>query len=161
MASKQFLAIVEGPEFARVESQLSKEDSGLPHRAHDEIHDQAERLAEKAANRVRRLPIRGSSGRHTGLRQRVAAGVKVVGSRGQVAITTSMVERDEAIIPRGLDRRSGWRHPVFGNRSVWVRQRPFRSGWFTDTMQDGQSDIKDGLEDEIQQSAHRIAEQGH
>jgi hypothetical protein len=73
---------------------------------------------------------------------------------------TSMPSNDEAIIPRGLDRVSGWRHPVFGNRSVWVRQTASKPGWFTDTLGDGRFDIQEGLTDELETSAHNIGAAG-
>jgi hypothetical protein len=71
-----------------------------------------------------------------------------------------MPESDEAIIPRGLDRAAGWRHPVFGNMNVWVTQTASRPGWFTDTFADGRRPIQEGLTDELEGSAHRIAAAG-
>lgn len=51
-----------------------------------------------------------------------ASGAKVPGEHG-------------ASMPRRLDDAAGWRHPVLGNRQVWVRQqgRP----WFASTIYRG------------------------
>jgi hypothetical protein len=145
-----------GPEWGRVENALEHEEHSTPARLHFELRQSAEEVAEEARQRVRQLPTRGRG--HTGLRERVAAGVRVTGVSGFYRITTSMPSGQE-IIPRGLDRRAGWTHPVFGN--PWsVRQRPLRSGWFMDSFQDEQSDMSDELEDVLEDSADTIAAAG-
>lgn len=150
-----------GPEFKRVEGALAVQDATIPRRVHRAMRSHAERLAEKARQKVIRLPIRGTSGKHTGMRARVAAGVRVVEAGNAVRVITTMPEQDEAIIPRGLDRKIGWRHPVFGNRNVWVRQRPYRAGWFVDTFAEGGDDIADGIEDVLEDAADNIAARGN
>ena len=116
-------------------------------------------MADKARTRVRRMPVRGRSG-HTGLRRRVAQSVRVIDVPRGVRITTVMAQRDEDIIPRGMNRPSGWRHPVFGQRAVWVRQRPMRAGWFSDSM-DRDHEIAVALDDTLEDSADRIARRGN
>jgi hypothetical protein len=155
-----YVVIRAGDEWRRVPRALNKENETLPHRARDEVRKHAHKLAAQARRRVRKLPVRGRAG-STGLRKRVAAGVKVVNREGQVRVVTTMPSRDEAIIPRGLDRAAGWRHPVYGNRSNWVVQRPSKPGWFTDTFRDGRDPIKNSLEDEMDQSARRIGRAGN
>lgn len=65
---------------------------------------------------------------HFGLRAAVARGVKsrvkysgyTVGAR--IYEDTSALPEDQRKLPRYLNRPSGWRHPVFGNRDQWVHQ---------------------------------------
>lgn len=156
-----YMVILPGPEFDNVPNALEAVGRSLPVQLRRVVNGEAEDLAKEAARVVRRLPIRGTSGKHTGMRRRVAQGVHVQDrGRGDVRITTSMPRRSEAIIPRGLDRRAGWRHPVYGNKNNWVRQRPVRPGWFTDTIADGRDSIQNGLEDQLEQAAHRVAAAG-
>jgi hypothetical protein len=151
------VGVVTGPEWDRVARVIGAQDNSLPSRLHFSLRRDAEQRAEQARERVRRLPVRGSAG-HTGLRERVAAGVHVTGGLGFWRITTSMPSGQE-IIPRGLDRKIGWTHPVFG-RDDTVRQRPFRSGWFLDSFQDGQEAMAANLEDVLEDAADVIAAAG-
>lgn len=154
------LVIRKGAEWGRVSRAITTEDKVIPNSSTRALRRLARRRAEIAKERVRSLPVRGSSGRSTGLRQRVAAGVFVEDVPNGARVRTSMVQRDEAIIPRGLDRAQGWRHPVFGNREVWVRQRPLKTGWFTGTFEDAQGPAEDELEDILERSVQAIAAQG-
>jgi hypothetical protein len=151
--------VVKGPEWERVAAQLAVEEKQIPKNLRHQVRRNAESLAERAKQKVRRLPVRGRAGT-TGLRQRVAAGVHVVDVVNGSRISTSMAERDESIIPRGLDRKVGWRHPVYGNREVWVQQRPYVSGWFTDTIADGHDEIEHDLDEVLNDAAERIAARG-
>ncbi|OII61213.1 hypothetical protein BJP40_06715 [Streptomyces sp. CC53] len=152
--------VVPGPEVQRVSAALGQEDVAIPRQSRQVVRREARRLARVAQNKVRSLPIAGSSGRHTGLRRRVAAGVRVVDVPEGAHVQTTMAERDEAIIPWGLDSPKGWRHPVFGNREVWVQQRPHVHGWFRGTFEDGEHLIEQSLEDVLERSARRIAAEG-
>jgi hypothetical protein len=149
--------VVAGPEWGNVVRALGFEDEILPAKLHFTLRRDAELNAQRAKQRVARLPVRGHAG-HTGLRERVAAGVRVTGSLGFYRITTSMPSGQE-IIPRGLDRAIGWTHPVFGH-DVEVRQRPFRSGWFLDTFQGAQEEMASHLEDDLEDAADFIAAAG-
>lgn len=71
-----------------------------------------------------------------------------------------MADPDEAIIPRGLDRPQGWRHPVFGNKDVWVTQRPLRPGWFTETFANGHDEIENALTDALEWARDTVAAAG-
>lgn len=151
--------IVTGPEWKRVEAALAKVDAAFPAELRNQVEDLAEPLAQKARDKVVSLPTPSNSG-HTGLRARVAAGVAVaVGGGPGVRITTSMADPDERVIPRGLDNGpKGWRHPVFGNRAVWVQQPGY--SWFLETMQDSQDDFEGALTDVIEDMANDVADAG-
>ncbi len=63
-----------------------------------------------------------------GLRAAVAQGIKgkvsytgrKLGAR--ITVDTSHLPPSQRTLPKHLDNPRGWRHPVWGNRSVWVRQ---------------------------------------
>lgn len=160
MAARLRYVITTGPEWERVAAALGQEGVAIPRKAVRIARRNAAFLAEKARRKVRVLPVHGHAG-HTGLRRRVAAGVRVQDRPNGARVVTSMVERDEAIIPRGLDRAKGWRHPVFGNREIWVRQRPMKTGWFTDTMANGYDEYQDDMERMLEDSVEYIAARGN
>lgn len=155
------IVITAGDEWIRVPNALGREDDRLPRAAAGESRQAAVSLAREAQRRVQRVNVVGGPEGSTGLRRRVAAGVRVRPRGSGARVTTSMADRDEAIIPRGLDRSRGWSHPVYGNRNVWVRSRPSRPGWFTDTFQDGRGDLEEAITDEIEKSANNIARAGN
>lgn len=113
-------------------------------------------LRDVARKKVLAQPTPQNAG-HTGMRAEIARGVRVRRvAPGTIRLTTQMSESDEAMLPRGTDMpRKGWRHPVFGNRDVWVRQHgPY--SWFIDTMQDGEDNIRERLELVLERAAERI-----
>lgn len=155
------VVITAGKEWITVPNALGREDRRLPRAATGESIEAAESLARQAQRRVRRVQVVGGPEGSTGLRRRVAAGVRVRPRGSGARVTTSMANRDEAIIPRGLDRKQGWRHPVYGNKNEWVRSRPSNPGWFTDTFEDGKRPLEESLTDEIEKSANNIARAGN
>jgi hypothetical protein len=74
---------------------------------------------------------RGGHGRpdtSTGLRQRVARATRMSVRQNGIAISVSGTRVDAryptlAMYLNGFPRKRPWRHPVFGNRLVWVAQR--------------------------------------
>lgn len=127
---------------------------------------------------IRTLPVRGARGggksareihqqranfkrvrmRSSGLRESIARAIKAristAGSGAAVRIRTSASElpADQRKLPRYLDRDKGWRHPVFGNREVWVAQ--YGRPWFGETLK------KEGpaVRREVLEAMHVIAE---
>lgn len=72
--------------------------------------------------------------RGAGLRETVAAGVKLqVTAKGVKIIASSaqLPEKQKSLVRR-LDSDKGWRHPVFGDREVWVTERG--GPWFGATI---------------------------
>jgi hypothetical protein len=126
------------------------------------MDDAIDPLVNSARAAALRVEIQGGPEGHTGLRGRVAGGVGVRAGLGfsrnlaYFRIYTSMAERDESIIPRGMDRAAGWRHPLFGNKNHWFTSRPQRTGWFTDTIADGRDEIQRALEGALQRAADII-----
>ena len=101
---------------------------GFGSRARAQFDAAAEmRRASKAAVRGRTVRARRSS-LGTGLRERVARSVKskvqYTGFRlgAKVYVEVSNFPHSQRKLPRHLNRPGGWRHPVFGNRSVWAAE---------------------------------------
>jgi hypothetical protein len=71
----------------------------------------------KAADRARR--------RAAGLRETVARATRLqITAKGvRFLVDSKQLPADQRSLPRHLDSDKGWRHPVFGNRSVWVSQK--------------------------------------
>ncbi|MGW2206754.1 hypothetical protein [Streptomyces sp. NPDC001774] len=152
------LRVEKGPEWERVIAALRHAETAIPADVDEGTGDSTEGLAEKAAHEVTTVDIPGHSGKSTGLRARVAAGVEVVGESGRYTVTTSMPEADEAMLPRGLDSgpSGGWRHPVFGRSNVFQRG----SQWFIGTIGSGGDDIERRLHNVLESAAEAIGRAG-
>jgi hypothetical protein len=146
-----------GPEWKRVADTLAAQNAMLGDRFRSELRDAADELARRAQANVMQIPVH--TGQHSGLRARVARGVGTKITKSGVQITTSMNEQDEINLPAYLDSQSGWRHPVYGNRHVWVRQMTGGS-WFRATIEHGQPMIQDRLEEVFENAARAIARAG-
>lgn len=81
----------------------------------------------------------GSSGLREGIAARVAVQIMTGQSREGVRISSS------GLLAGAWQAQSGWRHPVFGNRSVWAQQRG-RPGYFYRTIGRGSPRVKSAVE---------------
>lgn len=154
----RLISITTGPEWKRVEAALAAVDARLGEEFRNELRDAAEDLADRAKRAALQIPAYGS--KHSGLRARVAEGVGVkLTSTVGVEITASMNYRDERNLPAYLDAQAGWRHPVYGNRSNWVRQSTGGS-WFEEPIANGQSMIENRFTGIFEQAARDIAHEG-
>lgn len=151
------VSVTDGPEWKRMEMSLAAISKELPEKFRAEIREAAGSLVNQAQRAVERIPVYGSQ--HTGLRARVAAGVGVRITREGVEISASMNYKDERNLPAYLDARAGWRHPVYGNRSNWVRQSTGGS-WFQEPIASGQDMIEHRLTGVLEQAARDIAHEG-
>lgn len=59
--------------------------------------------------------------------------------------------------PKRLNRAGGWRHPVYGNREVWVQQHG-KVDWFDRAFQGRESHYKAAVEQAMEAMARRIAD---
>ena len=59
--------------------------------------------------------------------------------------------------PKRTNRASGWRHPVWGNREVWVTQRG-KLEWFDRAFQGREGIYKQAVEEAMEDMARRIAD---
>ncbi len=154
---RQVVSVTTGPEWKRVAVALREVDKSLEAKFRREIRNEADKLAAQAQGRVMRIPT--TTMKHSGLRARVAAGVGVKITGHGVDITTSMNERDETNLPAYLDQQTGWRHPVYGNRHVWVRQDTGGS-WFRETIEDGRPDVENALSDVMEDAMDTVSRAG-
>lgn len=154
---RRIISITTGPEWKRVAKELERQDRELADKFRREIRDAGNDLAKLAAVEVMR--IQGHTGQHSGLRARVAKGVGTKITASGVQITSSMDDQDEVNIPSYLDINRGWRHPVFGNRHVWVTQET-GGAWFRDTIAHGQPMIQERMEEIFENAARSIARAG-
>lgn len=154
--------VILGDDFRKTRAALAHVDRELPRRFRQKLIEAAKPAVQDAQTRVRSIPVSGEEG-STGLRRRVARGVRTVASPSAdipyLRIITTMPEADEAVIPRGLDRQEGWRHPVFGNRDVWVTQHTGGS-WFREAIADHREDFEQGLHEALEWAADYIDEAG-
>ncbi|WP_051819252.1 hypothetical protein [Streptomyces sp. NRRL S-920] len=147
-----------GEEFRRTANALREVDRSLPGKLRKDMERALRPAVADAKARVRSLPVQGTSG-HTGLRRRVARGVRIQARTGKspiLRVTTSMAERDEQNLPGYLDRPQGWRHPVFGNRHEWVTQHTGGS-WFREPLADHRQEIAQSLRQVLDDAAETIA----
>lgn len=152
-----------GPEFRRVAVALREVDSSLPTWLRREMRNVVNPVVQQARARVRTLEVQGGPAGSTGLRRKVASGVRVragVGRSPRLRVVTTMPSPDLAAIPRGLDSPQGWRHPVFGNTDVWVQQLPVQGGWFSETFSNSQDEFETGLTGVLEEARDRIAAAG-
>lgn len=109
-----------------------EQGKGLRRELIRELRREAQSLAGNVRDAIRRWPVEPPDDR--GLREMIARRVRVkvrlTGRSPGVRITVGKV--DGTNLPRLINRGS-WRHPVFGNRDVWVTQTGSR-GWFSRTI---------------------------
>jgi hypothetical protein len=162
MARNIQIAIIAGDEFRRVGDALREIDASLPGEFRKELRDAAKPFAQEVKARVRRLPTPRHAG-HTGLRARVARGVRVqakLGRNSGVRIVTSMDRRNEAIIPRGLDSRTklrGWLHPVFGHGPMVLQEG---GSWFIEPLSEKRPQLVKVLLHVLNDAAQRVERAG-
>jgi hypothetical protein len=128
---RQHLVYVDmGPEWRTVRATLNREESSADRKLHHAIEEAAGPIIAKVQREALELPARGR--KHTGLRGRLAAGVRPEVTPSGIRIVAT-AEPGERALPRGMDNGPrGWRHPVYGNRDVWVQQRG--GSWFREPI---------------------------
>jgi hypothetical protein len=156
---RQHLVYVEmGPEWRTVRAALNREESSAQRKLGNALEDATQPIIAKVRREAMALPARGR--KHTGLRGRLAEGVRAeeVGE-SSVRIVATAVDPTERALPRGMDNGPrGWRHPVYGNRNVWVQQRG--GSWFREPIAESGDTIERKLTDVLEQMADNIANAG-
>lgn len=153
-----YFVVVAGPEFERVERALSVQAKTLADKLDKELEDTANKTVVKV--QAAALAIAAYGHEHTGVRIRLARGVKLVRSVEDFRIITSMDEPDEVALPRGFDTPiTGWLHPVFGNQKNIVRQIP-EDSWFRETVRDDQPTFERNQVEVIEDARDDIADAG-
>ena len=115
-----------------------------------------ESLEAKALTGKARIDVGGTKKRvlaASSLRATVAKGVQInnrsSGPRAGVRVIqrSSLMPADQRSLPRMMNAGK-WRHPVFGNRNVWVEQT-FTPGWFSKPIQKHRPEIREAIEAEM------------
>lgn len=110
--------------------------------------------ASRKLNRTGRK-TRAARGGH-GLRATVKRGIKskvaYIGRKlgARVTVETNHMPPSQRKLPRHLDNPRGWRHPVWGNRSIWVRQ--VGAPWFSGPIERHRVSIRR----EVQQDVNEV-----
>lgn len=104
------------------------------------------------------LPAKGP--RSTGLRRRMGSAtspqVRTGGRNPVVAVRISRARMgDKAGAARGMDRRE-FKHPVYGNRDVWVSQRG-HPGWFEHAVHARERQVRTSMRAVLDQIEHDLA----
>lgn len=156
------LVVTAGSEWNRVITALEVIDRTMNGKLQTAMEEGVKPAIAQAKADVRGLELPGGPIGRRGLQNVVASGVRMVSGSGptinRIRVITAMPESDEAVIPRGMDRRIGWRHPVFGHRDRWVQQ--LGGSWFLDNMQDAERPIEENMTDVLEEQAHFVAEAG-
>lgn len=157
------MAIVEtrvttGEDFKRVLAALKVQDATLPGKFKRKLRSESQEVVKKVQTKVLTLPTTGRQS--TGLRKRVARGVRLKINRGgdSIRIITTMTDPREAVIPRGLDTPFGWYHPVFGTEEIV--QQPGH-GWFRETALDHRDEFVSAFERVYIEARDMIADAGN
>lgn len=96
---------------------------------------------------------------HGGLAKRITTGIgvrtRLLGSGAGVQIRKGGAYRGAA---SSLDDSGTFRHPVYGNRSVWVQQSaPGAKGWFTEEIEKRAPEFRKHIEQVLTDTANKIA----
>lgn len=166
MASKLRMSLVADPdaEFARVTAKLRAAGRG------DLQRNMVSRLRRRGKPAVRAvqgairgaklpaLPSRGG-GASSGLRGRAAAAIGMSVTPNGVSIVVDGKKVDPAYgtsLVLALNGLSKLRHPVFGNRSVWVRQQASTYGLFYKALEPFSEQWRKDVEQVIADYAREI-----
>lgn len=126
-----------------------------------ELRDAARPLVPELQSAVRALPDASPAEAVPSLREAVASqitvGARLSGRSTGVKVTvgTKKDPRGFKFAARKLNRRSGWKHPVFGNRDVWVTQTGRE--WFEPTILAKREQVRGAVVTAIESMAQRIA----
>lgn len=107
-------------------------------------------------------PLKESAKRsaQTSLPRRGGLAAKVAGSRFATRSRLSGRDPSVRITAKGMDLRSldtgSLRHPVFGNRKVWVTQRVAR-GWFSKPIESGADEVRREILNVLEDITRRLA----
>jgi hypothetical protein len=124
--------------FLRLTTALKSEEDGKALRSdlNKNLRAAVQPAIVAAQTAVRAMPVKGAD---QGMRSAVAAALKPairasgVYSGVSVSAARGKYPRGFQNAPAALNRKAGWRHPVYGNKGVW-RNQIGQPGWFDDAM---------------------------
>lgn len=153
-----------GSEWDRVIAALAEVADTLANAIRSRVAIMVDPWIDQAEIDVESMPIKGV-GKQTGLRDNVARHVSKnvdgVAEDFTVSVDANLPGNEgEQIIPLGLDRLTGWRHPVFGKRNTWVQQIPLSHEWFTDQFEGRDEEVSSAIEGVLEDAANRVDDAG-
>ena len=98
----------------------------------------------------------------SGLRQKVAASIRLTFStRGgeftmKVKTNASSLPPNQRVLVKKLNKRAGWRHPLFGNREQWYVNKAYPEAWWRDISERHKALIRRDIEQAFQAWADTI-----
>jgi hypothetical protein len=155
-------AYLRGPATKEVRRQLSKRLRTAVKPAVQDVKAKVRALPVRSVGgggTAQRREHRAGRGKSHGLRSTIAAGVRVEVRYGDQAdlkiVVRPNLPASQRRLPRHLNKRSGWRHPVYGHRDRWVRQ--VGGEYFETTIRARQMGIAADLVDALDEAAKTIA----
>jgi hypothetical protein len=146
-----------GPDWYLVPDQLDQENDRAEELLGIALRDAMAPILADVRQEALQLPSHGT--KHTGLRARLAAGVDTEQYGKSRIRVVARAEPGEEALPRGMDSGiRGWRHPVYGNKEVWVTQRG--GSWFREPIAEHGEFIERQLGDVVDHMAERVAVRG-
>ena len=111
---------------------------------------------EHATRNVRTDRGKTAAFRRSGLRQSIAAATKVAITAQGIRITVDgrKLPPDQRNLPRALDSKKGWRHPLFGRKDRWYAQKA--QPWFWTTLIKHAPDFRKKLDEALDRLARQI-----
>lgn len=153
---KQGFYVTTGSEWRRVRDRLRAEEIGANRGFSQALRKALKPIMADVRAQALALPARGR--KSTGLRRSLARNVQGEVNGTHVRIAAGSRPGEEAL-PRGMDSgAAGWRHPVYGNRDVWVHQRG--GSWFREPIGRHSEDVERQLTNVIEDMAQNIAAAG-
>ena len=149
--AKFSIEINTGPEWDRTIAELRHQEHSIGREIKSAIEDSAKETSKIL--RTEALEIPATSGHHTGIRRRMARGVKVRKRPTGVRIEADM-HADEVALSRGFDNPvEGWFHPTFGDDPLQHQFPGTSDGWFiqpaTDDFERYDEAVEQVLEDAV------------
>lgn len=98
--------------------------------------------------------------RSHGLRATIARSIQVKitasGPRAgvRIRIDGSKLPEDQQKLPKALDSAKGWRHPVFGNKNVWVTQKG--KPWWAVTINKHEDEMRSRILAAMKETADKL-----
>ncbi len=151
-----------GEEFKTVLAALKLQNAKLPGKFKRRLRQVSKDSIKKVKAKALEIPTHGTH--HSGLRKRVAKGVRLKINKGgsAVRIITTMKDPSEAAIPRGLDTPHGWYHPVFGvgeTRDEMIQQQT-GGDWFRTEIAEDRDDYKRAFVGVLEEARDMLAKSG-
>lgn len=114
------------------------------------FHEAAALRGKKVRARREGYGLRAQTAR--GIKSKVSWSGRKLGAR--ISVETGHFPPSQRSLPKHLDNPRGWRHPVWGNRKVWVKQ--IGGPYFSAPIERHMRSVKREIQDEINDVMKRL-----